>query len=93
VAKNQPGKYSDAEKRRLGCLRDAAGSNAGSAHANVHAHAIDHCADSLEIWIPAAAAGIVRVADHVPERRSLTANLASLGHNDSSSILAKINKA
>jgi hypothetical protein len=85
-------KYSDAEKRRLGCLRDAAGSNAGCANANVHARAIDHGADPLEIGIPATAAGIVRVAHHIPERRPLAANFAFLCHNDSSPTSAKMNK-
>jgi hypothetical protein len=59
----------------------------------VHAHAIDHSANSLEIWIPATAPGVVRVADHIPERRSLAAKLASLSHDNSSPILAKTSKA
>src|SRR6202166_4679160 len=74
------------KRAELGCFRDAAGPNAGSADANVHAHAFDHGADALKIWIPAAAAGIVRVADHVAERRSLAANLAFHCHDNSSPI-------
>jgi hypothetical protein len=46
----------------------------------------------LKIWIPAAAAGVVRVTDHVAERRPLAANLASHGHDNSSPILTKLNK-
>jgi hypothetical protein len=46
----------------------------------------------LKIWIPAAAAGVVRVTDHVAERRPLAANLASHSHNNSSPIFTKLNK-
>jgi hypothetical protein len=77
---------------QLGCFRDAAGPYAGSANTNVHAHAIDHGADALQIWIPAAAASIVRVADHVAERRPLAANLAFHCHDDSSPILTMLSK-
>jgi hypothetical protein len=56
------------------------------------AHAVHYGADALQIWIPAAAAGVVRVTDHVPERRPLAANLASHSHDDSSPILTKLNK-
>jgi len=83
-------KYRDAERRRLGCLRDAAGSNAGSADTNVLARSIDQCVDSLKIRIPAAAARIVGVADHVAERRTLAANCASLSHDCSSPIVSKL---
>src|SRR6266851_7512290 len=79
--------------RQLGCFGDAAGPNTGSADTQAHAHAIDHGAYALKIWIPAAAAGVVRVTDHVTERRSLAANLASHSHDNSSPILTKLNKA
>jgi hypothetical protein len=46
----------------------------------------------LKIWIPAAAASVVRVTDHIAERRPLAANLASHGHDNSSPILTKLNK-
>jgi hypothetical protein len=78
--------------RDLGCFRDAAGPNAGSADANVHAHAFDYRANALQIWIPAAATGVVRVTNHVAERRPLAANLASHSHSNSSPILTKLNK-
>jgi hypothetical protein len=52
---------------QLGCFRDATGPNAGSADTNVHAHAFHHGANALQIWIPAAAAGVVRVTDYVAE--------------------------
>jgi hypothetical protein len=78
--------------RPLGCFRDAAGPNAGSADTNVHAHAVNHGANALKIGIPAAAAGIIRVTDHVPERWPLAANLAFHCHGNSSPILTKLNK-
>jgi hypothetical protein len=56
------------------------------------ANAFDHGANALKIWIPSAAAGVVGVTDHVTERRTLAANLASHSHDNSSPILAKINK-
>jgi hypothetical protein len=77
---------------QLGCFRNAAGPNAGSADANVHAHAVDYRANALKIWIPAAAAGIVRVTDHVAERRALAADLAFHCHDNSSPIPTKLNK-
>ena len=79
-------------KTQLGCLRDAAGPNAGSADTNVHAHAFNHGADTLKIWIPAAAPCIVGVTDHVAERRPLAANLASHSHDNSLPIHTKLNK-
>jgi hypothetical protein len=91
-AQSPPDANSDAEMRELGCFRDSAGPNAGSANANLLARAIDHGADALQIGIPAAAAGIVRVADHVTERRPLAANLASHCHDNSSPIHTKLNK-
>jgi hypothetical protein len=78
--------------RPSGCFRYAAGTNAGSANTNVHAHAINHSANALKIRIPAAAAGVIRVADHVPERRPLAANLAFHGHDNSSPILTMLSK-
>jgi hypothetical protein len=78
---------------QLGCFRDAAGANAGSADTNLLAHAVDHGANALQIWIPAAAAGIIRVTDHVSERWSLAANCAFHSHSNSSPILAKLSKA
>jgi hypothetical protein len=78
--------------RELGCFRDAAGPNAGSANTNLLARAIDHGADALQIGIPAAAAGIVRVADHVTERGTLAAKLAFHCHDNSSPIHTKLNK-
>src|ERR1700719_684019 len=78
--------------RPSGCFRDAAGPNAGSADPNLLASAIDYGANALKIWIPAAAPGVIRVTDHVAERRSLAANLASHSHDNSSPILPKLNK-
>jgi hypothetical protein len=58
----------------------------------VHAHAFNHGADALKIWIPATAPGIVRMTDHVAERWSLAANLAFHCHDDSSPILTMLSK-
>jgi hypothetical protein len=49
--------------------------------------------NALKIWIPAAAARIVGVADHVTERRTLAANRAFHSHSNSSPIQAKLSKA
>jgi hypothetical protein len=51
------------------------------------AHAVNNRADALQIRIPTAAAGVVRVADHVAETRPLAAKRASHCHIDSSPIL------
>jgi hypothetical protein len=51
------------------------------------ARAVNNGANALQIWIPTAAAGIVRVTDHVTETRPLAAKRASHCHNDSSPIL------
>jgi hypothetical protein len=58
----------------------------------VHAHAFDHSANTLQIRIPAAAAGVVRVTDHVAERRPLAANLASHCHGNSSPVCGILDK-
>ena len=78
--------------RQLGCFRDAAGPNAGSAHADLFTSSIHHSADALKIRIPSAAARIVRVTDHVPERRALAAKRAFHSHDNSSPIFTKLNK-
>jgi hypothetical protein len=57
------------------------------------AHAIDDGVDALQVRIPAAAARIVRVADHIAERRPFAAKLAFLCHDLSSQNLPKMNKA
>src|SRR5579862_2337587 len=77
---------------RLGCFLDASRPDAGCADTNVLAHAVNHSVDALQVWIPAAAAGIIRVADDIAETRSLTAKCASLCHNDSSPILLKLSR-
>jgi hypothetical protein len=76
----------------LRCFRDAAGPNAGGANTNLLARAIDYGANTLQIRIPAATAGIVRVADDVAKRRTLAANLAFHGHDDSSPIPTMLSK-
>jgi hypothetical protein len=91
-AQGPPDESCDAEILRLRCFGNAAGPNAGGADTDLLARAIDYGADALQIWIPAAATGVVRVADHVAERRPLAANLASHSHDNSSPILTKLNK-
>jgi hypothetical protein len=59
----------------------------------VYAYAIHYGANALEIWIPAAAACVVRVTDHVAERRALAADFAFHSHDNSSPILTMLNKA
>lgn len=77
---------------QLGCFRDAAGPNAGCAHADLFASAIYHSVDALKIRVPSAAARIVRVTDHVSERRALAAKRAFHCHDNSSPIFTKLNK-
>jgi hypothetical protein len=78
---------------QLGCFRDAAGPNAGSAHADLFASAIHHSADALKIRIPSATARIVRVTDHVPERGAFAAKRAFHSHNNSSPISHKVKQS
>jgi hypothetical protein len=57
------------------------------------ARAVNDRADALQIWIPTAAARIIRVADHVTETRPFAAKRASHCHDDSSPIILKLSKA
>jgi hypothetical protein len=59
----------------------------------MRANAIDDGVDTLQVRIPAAAPRVVRVADHVAERRPFAAKLAFLCHDCSSQNLPKMNKA
>ena len=59
----------------------------------MHAYAIHYGADALKIWIPAAAASIVRVTDHIAERRPLAADFAFHSHDYSSPIHTMSSKA
>jgi len=77
-------------KEFLGCLRDAARSDTGSAHTNMLTHAVNHCANSLQIWVPAAASGIIRMADDVAKTRPFAAKLTSHCHKYSSSNFQKL---
>src|SRR5690348_112896 len=67
--------WSQHDTNASGSLLDAPRADAGSAHADMLAHAVNHCANTLQIRIPAAPAGIIRMADHVPETRPFAANL------------------
>ena len=77
-------------KNYLGCLRDAARPDTGSAHTNVLTHAVNYRANSLQIWVPAAAARIIRMADHVAKTRPFAAKLTSHCHKYSSSHFHKL---
>jgi hypothetical protein len=59
----------------------------------MRAHAIDDGADALKVRIPAAAARVVRVADHVAERRPFAAKLTFLCHDCSSQSLLMTGEA
>jgi hypothetical protein len=59
---------------RSGSLFYTTKPNTSRANTNLFASAIDHCADVLQIGIPATPPGIIRVADHVSIVRALAAN-------------------
>jgi hypothetical protein len=75
----------------LGGLCDAARPDAGCTHTYVLSYSVDYRVDSLKVWVPPAAARIVRVADDVPKMRPLAANCAFLCHDNSSQPRLKIN--
>jgi hypothetical protein len=58
----------------------------------VLARTVNQCVNALQIWVPAAAAGIVGVADHISKTRPFAANSASHCHDDSSPHLLKLGK-
>jgi hypothetical protein len=65
-----------------GCFFHATHANAVGADADVLARAIDNRADTLQVWIPAAAPGIVRVADYVAVVRGFAADFTLQCHDD-----------
>jgi hypothetical protein len=50
----------------------------------VLSHAVNHRANTLQVWVPAAAARVIRVTDHIAKTRPLAAKLTSHGHKYSS---------
>ena len=64
-----------AKVRDSGGFLDFAGADAGSANLEVLARAIYQGADCSQVGVPATPTGIVRVADHVTERGTFTAQL------------------
>jgi hypothetical protein len=62
-------------KADSGSLLHAAGSDTGSANANVLAYAMDDCLHAPQIWIPPTPTQIIGVADDVAISRFLAANL------------------
>jgi hypothetical protein len=53
---------------------------AGRAHANALSCAFYTRADGAQVYVPAPAGHVVRVADDVSELRLLTADVTNLGH-------------
>src|SRR5882762_521573 len=47
-------------------------------------HAVNHRANTLQVWVPAAATRVIRVTDHIAKTRPLAAKLTSHGHKYSS---------
>jgi hypothetical protein len=64
-----------------GSLFHATHADASGANANLFARAIDPGANALEVRIPAAAARVVGVADHVAEMRRFAANFTLQCHD------------
>jgi hypothetical protein len=50
----------------------------------VLSHAVNHRANTLQVWVPAATARIIRVTDHIAKTRPFAAKLTSHGHKYSS---------
>jgi hypothetical protein len=74
----------------LGGLRDPPRPNAGGAYAHVLADAVHHRTYPPQIRIPAAAAGVIGVADDVAVVRHFAANLAFLRHTPPSINLSNL---
>ena len=47
-------------------------------------HAVNHRANTLQVWVPAAAARVIRVTDHIAKARPFAAKLTSHRHKYSS---------
>jgi hypothetical protein len=58
----------------------------------VLSHAVDHRANALQVWVPAAAARVIRVADYIAEVRPFAANFTFLRHDSSSRYLPRSSK-
>jgi len=80
-------------KNYLGCLRDAARPDTGSAHTDMLTHTVNYRANSLQIWVPAAASGIIRMADDVAKTWPFAAKLTSHCHKYSSSHFHKLEQS
>jgi hypothetical protein len=50
----------------------------------VLSHAVNHRANTLQVWVPAAATRVIRVTDHIAKTGPLAAKLTSHGHKYSS---------
>jgi hypothetical protein len=68
-------KRNGSKARSSGGFLDFAVADAGGANLEMLARAVDQCADSPQIGIPATPTRIVRVGDHVTERGALAAQL------------------
>jgi hypothetical protein len=59
----------------------------------VLSRAVNHRANTLQIWVPAAAARVIGMANHIAKTRSFAAQLTSHRHNYSSPQLQNSHKA
>ena len=69
------------EGNALGGFSDATGANARGANADLLANAIEDGPDAAQVRIPAAAAHIVRMANHVPVARFFAADFTCKCHD------------
>ncbi len=69
--------------RRSGGFSHTAGANAGRADTHLFAHAIQHRADALQVWIPAPPPRVIGVADDVAVMRRFAADFTFPGHRNS----------
>src|SRR5437899_1724070 len=69
--------------RRSGGFSHTAGANAGRPDTHLFAHAIQHRADALQVWIPAPPPRVIGVADDVAVMRRFAADFTFPGHRNS----------
>src|SRR3989442_1026243 len=69
--------------RRSGGFPHTAGANAGRADTHLFAHAVQHRADALQVWIPAPPPRVIGVADDVAVMRRFAADFTFPGHRNS----------
>jgi len=77
---------------RSGGFFDAAEPNARRANLDLLAHTVDHGANALEIGVPAATRGVIRVAYDVPVAGAFAANFTLQCHDSPTSSISKDRK-